>query len=476
MENGIMLQYFSWNMDNDGTLWTELKNEAGHLAQWGITHVWMPPAAKCTQQDSVGYDPYDLYDLGAFDQKGTVRTRYGTKSEYLEAIEALNNAGIVPLADIVLNHKAGADEAELFSAIKVNGDDRSKTIGEPKDIEGFTKFVFKNREGTHSKFTWNFNHFTAVDYNNMDGDRSIFKILGDHKDFSSDVDSTKGNADYLMYSNVHHNHPEVVEELNTWVDWFIETTGVRGFRMDAVKHIDFGFMVDFLQRVHGKQTDFFSVGEYLSGDVNLLKTYLDRFDMKLHLFDFPLHFSLREISHNQTLDISKIFDGSLVQSVPISAVTFVDNHDTENEDSEVADWFKGIAYGLILLWEHGMPCVFHKDLKTDGLGDFIVTLMAIRRSLSYGEQHTYFDHGQVIGWTRQGDDAHDRSGVAVLISLGDAGYKDMYIGKNHAGKTFVDATNGHSEEVTVDDSGHGRFFVNGRNISVWIQKDAVNAL
>lgn len=36
--------------------------------------------------DDTGYGVYDVYDLGEFDQKGTVRTKYGTKQELLDAI------------------------------------------------------------------------------------------------------------------------------------------------------------------------------------------------------------------------------------------------------------------------------------------------------------------------------------------------------------------------------------------------------
>ncbi len=43
----------------------------------------MPPAFKGTPND--GYEVYDLFDLGEFDQKGTVRTKYGLKEEYLRA-------------------------------------------------------------------------------------------------------------------------------------------------------------------------------------------------------------------------------------------------------------------------------------------------------------------------------------------------------------------------------------------------------
>ena len=40
MENGVMMQYFEWNMPNDGDLWNQLKRDASHLHAIGITAVW----------------------------------------------------------------------------------------------------------------------------------------------------------------------------------------------------------------------------------------------------------------------------------------------------------------------------------------------------------------------------------------------------------------------------------------------------
>lgn len=42
-----------------------------------------------------GYDVYDLYDLGEFDQKGGKSTKWGTKEEYISAIAAAKKVGIV---------------------------------------------------------------------------------------------------------------------------------------------------------------------------------------------------------------------------------------------------------------------------------------------------------------------------------------------------------------------------------------------
>ncbi len=64
----------------------------------------------------VGYGAYDLFDLGEFDQKGSVRTKYGTKNEYVDAIEVAQQAGMQIYADVVFNHKMGADAAEEVEA------------------------------------------------------------------------------------------------------------------------------------------------------------------------------------------------------------------------------------------------------------------------------------------------------------------------------------------------------------------------
>ena len=88
--NQTMMQYFEWYLPNDGLWWKRCEAKADNLAELGITAVWLPPAYKGISQDDVGYAVYDMYDLGEFDQKGTVRTKYGTKDEYLAAIEAFH--------------------------------------------------------------------------------------------------------------------------------------------------------------------------------------------------------------------------------------------------------------------------------------------------------------------------------------------------------------------------------------------------
>ena len=97
-----------------------------------------------------------MFDLGEFDQKGGIPTKYGTKDQYLEAVKALKENKIQVIADIVLNHKAGGDELEKFNAIKVDEDDRTVAISDVMEIESYTKFTFDGRQKKYSDFEWNF--------------------------------------------------------------------------------------------------------------------------------------------------------------------------------------------------------------------------------------------------------------------------------------------------------------------------------
>ena len=75
MKNTTMMQYFEWYLPENGLHWKRCAAQAGQLAETGINMVWLPPAYKgAAGENSVGYDVYDTYDLGEFDQKGCVKT------------------------------------------------------------------------------------------------------------------------------------------------------------------------------------------------------------------------------------------------------------------------------------------------------------------------------------------------------------------------------------------------------------------
>ena len=176
--NETMMQYFEWYLKPEDNLWNKVVSEATFLSSLGVSHIWLPPAYKGSGGlYDTGYGVYDLYDLGEFDQKGSIRTKYGTKEEYLEAIKVLKANNIKVLADIVFNHRMGADGAEDVIATEENTYDRNQNVSEPRTIKAWTSFTFPGRNNMYSDFKWNRTHFHGVDWDDITQKNAIFKLV-----------------------------------------------------------------------------------------------------------------------------------------------------------------------------------------------------------------------------------------------------------------------------------------------------------
>jgi alpha-amylase len=489
MQNQTLIQYFHWYYNEPDHLWVKAAKEAENLQKMGFTTVWFPPANKGSNGGySVGYESYDLYDLGEFDQKNSIATKYGSKDEYLAAIQKLHEHNIGVLADVIFNHKAGGDELEKITVRKVNEDNRKEFISENMEIEAWTKFTFPGRQGKYSKFIWDHQCFSGIDWAEDLKETAIFSIQNEYGDSWENVPSKElGNYDYLMFNDIDYRNPAVKEELKNWGHWYYEMTKVDGFRLDAVKHISSDFLNEWIEDMKATfNRDFFIVAENWNiEDVNELEEYIEITGGRTQLFDSLLHHNFYLAStEGKSYDLTKIFDNTLVQRNPSMSVTFVDNHDSQPFqalESFVDFWFRPLAYAMVLLREGGIPCVFYTDvygasyedegkqIELIGLKE-LPQLLNIRTHIAYGSQQDYLDHPNCIGWTRSGDEEHPNSGIAVIMSNGEEGFKEMEVSVALAGKIFIDALGNRAEEVTLDENGKGVFYCNGGSVSVWVVK------
>lgn len=143
-------------------------------------------------------------------------------------------------------------------------------------------------------------------------------------------------------------------------------------------------------------------------------------------------------------------------------------------ESFVERWFKPSAYSIILLRDSGYPCVFYGDFYGIPYSNIepieeLEILLKLRQQKSYGEQHDYLDHPNFIGWTKEGDEEHLQSGLAVVISNSQDGEKRMYIGKKFTGNEFIDALGKCQEKIQIDEEGYGIFKVKEKSVSVWVK-------
>ncbi|HCW46666.1 alpha-amylase [Mixta calida] len=497
MHNPTLLQFFHWYYPDGGQLWPEAAERAAWLADIGITSVWLPPCYKGESGTcSPGYDVYDLFDLGEFDQKGARATKYGDKQQLLKAVETLRSHNLGVLLDVVLNHKMGADEKERIRVNRVNPDNRDELEGEAIEAEAWTRFTFPARAGKYSRFIWDYKCFSGVDHIENPDENGIFKIINDYTDdgWSEQVDDELGNFDYLMGANIDFRNRAVAEELKYWARWIMNELPCTGFRLDAVKHIPAWFYKQWITHIEEVAPQpMFIVAEYWSHDVEKLLRYLHQVDHKTQLFDAPLQLNFHHAStRGADYDLRTIFNATLTERDPFHAVTLVANHDTQplqSLEAPVEPWFKPLAYALILLREQGVPTVFYPDLfgaryQDDGdAGEqYTVEMPAVaelealiraRQRYAHGAQTDYFDHVNCIAFSRSGTAEHP--GCVVVLSNGDDGEKQVTLGAAFAGSAWHDYLGHRQEEVTLDESGGALFYCNAGSVSVWVKADTLEA-
>ncbi len=284
-----MLQYFN-------TSWAEITRKMPELAEAGYDSIWLPPPTKGSGALSVGYDVWDRFDLGSKDQRGSVRTRYGTEAELIELVSTAHRFGIRIYLDNVVNHCAfdtpGYDANSPISLYPgmLPGDFHLRVTG-----DGFYRKWDNTRD-------WN------------DAWQVQYLGLSDLIDIASEPGPTNGNHGYHEGDTLakpefvrHPNNPEyycykpsgagqrhaagqgiyvgfgpgngistallaanpdfykerVEDFLCRSARWEIDRTKADGFRLDAVKHVP----ADFFGATYGADRDSSAYG--YTGQVQL---------------------------------------------------------------------------------------------------------------------------------------------------------------------------------------------------------------
>jgi len=493
------------------THWTNLTLLLPELKALGITSIWIPPACKASNPMDNGYAIYDLYDLGEFDAKGSVATKWGTKQELQALCREAQRLGMAVIFDAIFNHRAAADGTEEVKAVRVDSRHRTKELDKSSlTIEAWTKFNYDARDGKYSQLKYNKDHFSGIDWDNKTRQKSIYKIVGVRPDgskrgWAQDVGkSENGNYDYLMCANVDYGNANVREDVKNWGRWLShELPGVRGTRLDAIKHYSAGFQkeyIDYVKRAADADgSNYFFVGEYWSRNSLALSKHMDKtFGGQLHMFDVGLMYNFHEISNGRVRDLRRVFSGSLVELQPKRAVTFVTNHDTQETQSlaaPVEPWFIPHAYALILLQRSGHPCVFWGDVfgtsgphpRPPACGGRLMRLVKARQLFAYGVQKDHFSTSisvtrdlfvgkdtSCIAWQRQWQHStHGPISLVVLVSISWSWKKKkVMVPKECAGQVFTDLMGSSWSGVQIDKDGFGEFVVGPRNITVWTWRDA----
>lgn len=369
-KSDVYMQAFYWNSPPGGIWWDSLAAFAPRLASAGFSGVWLPNAVKGAGGGmSMGYDPYDHYDFGEFNQKGSRETRFGSRQELINAINTFHNVGMQVYADAVLRHMMGGEDKVPYQCRPIH----NGNFIVPDSA--YLSFQYPNGSGRFRKDAGSF-------YPNS---------------VNCWVDPLFVQTDPLFRFGewLDHNKPAIRDSLKAWGQYLRNVLGFDGFRLDAVKPIDPAFMADWLNNVNGTN---YAVAE-LWGSISEIGSWLNvaknQNGATVAMFDFPLRYTLKDMCNTTSgaFDMRNLDGAGLVNAgfSGFDVSTFVENHDFDRKgwDGSIDNGHdpiltnKDMGYAYIIFSE-GRPTVFFKDYVDYGVGGKIDTLIWIRQNFLGG--------------------------------------------------------------------------------------------
>jgi alpha-amylase len=379
---GFWWDYYNANYNNG---WANYLTElAPRLKAIGIDAVWIPPTIKNTGTNSVGYAPFDHYDLGDKWQKGNVKTRLGDKDELLRMMAVFKANGMDIIQDIVLNHITGAGSANGAGGI----DPEAMDDGSTQRFKNFRYASFETPAvnqtaatylALRGRFPKNWPNFYPNPGNLCCTNDINSPFWGPDISYESNAFGLSSNAIY----NPPQGENYMRNGMRDWIIWYKKQMGWDGVRVDAVKHFPDFITEDYLWNLQNNAgwasggEELFAVGELVDFNPFNLDAWCAAVQNRAGTFDFALRDGLHGIiSGNGFYNLGNI--PSTQQSNRSRTVPFVNNHDSFrpnfDENGNYISWGNALApliepndgrlsvvYAIMMAVD-GAPQVFFEDL------------------------------------------------------------------------------------------------------------------
>ncbi|MCX5066161.1 pullulanase-type alpha-1,6-glucosidase [Micromonospora lupini] len=258
-------------------------DKLAYIQGLGTTAIWLAPIFKNRPVQgrgddvSAGYHGYWITDFTQVDP------HFGTNAQLKELVSLAHRRGIKVYLDVVVNHTADviryAEDSYAYvdKATSPYTDAQGRAFEDRNYADGSRDFPTVDR---------NSGPYTPVFPDPGDATVKVPAWLNDATMYHNRGDSTFSgeNSEYGDFSGLDDlwtERPEVVRGMTkAYGDW-IGATGVDGFRLDTVKHVNMDFWPQFTRGVEraaekaGKK-DFFLFGEVYSANPEVTSTYVRR--------------------------------------------------------------------------------------------------------------------------------------------------------------------------------------------------------
>ncbi|WP_284619892.1 alpha-amylase family glycosyl hydrolase [Aquabacterium humicola] len=318
--------------------WRGLQNkiEDGYLTGMGITAIWISqPVENITAVlNYSGTNSTAYHGYWARDFKRT-NAAFGNFTDFSNMITAAHAANIKVIIDFAPNHTSPADAAN--AGFGENGrlyDNGALVASYASDPSGY------------------FHHNGGTSFSNLED--GIYRNLFD----LADLDHNKAPIDTYFK-----------DAIKLWLD-----LGVDGIRMDAVKHMPFGWQQNLMSWIHGYKP-VFTFGEWFlsANEVDPANHYFAN-KSGMSLLDFQFGQKVRQVFKDGTHDMvslhQMITDTAAQYAQVHDQVTFIDNHDMPRFHTTGANPRKLEQALAFTLTSRGVPAIYYgSEHYMTGTGD-----------------------------------------------------------------------------------------------------------
>ncbi|WP_191293365.1 pullulanase-type alpha-1,6-glucosidase [Kitasatospora herbaricolor] len=276
-----------------------LIKQLDYIQDLGTTAIWMAPIFKnkpvqgTGDNASAGYHGYWITDFTQVDP------HFGTNEQLKELIAKAHAKGIKVFFDVITNHTADViDYAQKQYTYRSEGayptlDKDGAPVDETAAADAGTAFP----KLTGNSFPYSPTFGSAADANAKTpswlNDPSLYHNRGD----STFVGESATEGDFSGLDDLDTQNPQVVKGFEKVYQTWVKDTGVDGFRIDTVKHVNMAFWQQWapsLKEFAAKQGNkkFFMFGEVYSGDPAITSPYVTKGKLQATL-DFPFQNAAR---------------------------------------------------------------------------------------------------------------------------------------------------------------------------------------
>ncbi len=433
-----------------------IRKHLDYFNQLGVTALWFTPVLENNSPDNNGYSTYHGYATTDYYH---VDPRFGTNDEYRQLIADAHCHGLKVVMDMIFNH-CGFEHHWI------------KDIPS-KDWFNTTDWLYSSIPTGKDPMTGLATGAPVVNDKYMQTSYLLTPVLDP---YASNIDKKETVDGWFVPTmpDLNQRNPHVMKYLIQNSEWWIETVGIDGIRMDTYPYADRDAMAEWMKTLDKEYPNFNVVGETwvaepaytaawqkdskLTDKNSYLKTVMD-----FSFFD-KLSKAKNEDTETNMSGFNRIYNSFVYDYLypnPSSVMAFIENHDTDRFLGEGKDTLALKQALALLLTVNRIPQLYYgTEVLMNGTKN--VTDGNVRKDFPggfSGDKHDCFTaegrteaENAMFNWIsrllhwRQGNEVITKGKQIQFVP-----YKGVYvIARQYNGKSVMTIINGTSKVEDFD--------------------------